>query len=142
MKLKTGINKYIVTKTQSEKNKYEDDYVTNTMGAFGYLQALACGTGALCRSITAWNTMSIVFLTSKTEFACTRFKDGLSRPVQNSTCYEDCAEYEYNSVVFRETLISTFGLICDRAWLVSFTQTMTMFGLALGVTGLGWLSDR
>ncbi|KAL0882692.1 hypothetical protein ABMA27_001115 [Loxostege sticticalis] len=112
------------------------------MGAFGYLQALACGTGALCRSITAWNTMSIVFLTSKTEFACTRFKDGLSRPVQNSTCYEDCAEYEYNSVVFRETLISTFGLICDRAWLVSFTQTMTMFGLALGVTGLGWLSDR
>ncbi|XP_028171108.1 solute carrier family 22 member 3-like [Ostrinia furnacalis] len=140
MKIKAGISRYIVT--QSKKETFEDDYVTKTMGAFGNYQSLVCSISVIARMISSCNIMSIVFLTSKTEFVCTRFKDGIRRLVQNSTCYDDCVQYKYNSLVFDETLISTFGLICDRAWLTSFTQTITMFGLAFGVAILGWCSDR
>lgn len=62
--------------------------------------------------------------------------------VQNGTCYEDCVEYEFYDHVLDETLVTEFNLICDDKWKAGFTQTILMFGLLVGVSLFGWISDR
>lgn len=129
-------------KEKEIKNNFEDDYVVKSMGAFGWWQARVCITMSLSRLIAMWNILSILFLTSTTEFVCKKFKDNSTFLVENSTCYEDCVEYDFTQNIKEKSLISNFGLICDRAWMASFTQTVLMFGLVVGISTFGWISDR
>ncbi|KAJ8733083.1 hypothetical protein PYW08_001381 [Mythimna loreyi] len=68
--------------------------------------------------------------------------DNATITAENSTCYNNCAEYKYFEDVFEKTLISEFGLICENSWKASFTQSMLMFGFLVGVSLFGWISDR
>lgn len=150
MKGLSGINKYRVTHTNNENNdKYQDDYVTKCMGSFGYWQAIMCFISSSIRFMVVWNIISIIFITPSTHFLCIKFKnttdddlESLISDVNNSTCYTNCDEYSYRNDVFEETLISQFGLVCENLWLKSFTQTILMFGLVIGVSTFGWISDR
>ncbi|XP_028171107.1 solute carrier family 22 member 3-like [Ostrinia furnacalis] len=143
MKIKKGIQSYVISKVKLEKDvKPEEDYVSKTIGNFGSYQAIVCPIAGISRLIVMWNVMCIVFLTPTTNFTCVKFKDNQIRNVTNSTCYADCIEYAYHSPVLEETLISSFGLICGNAWLASFTQTIAMLGLVIGVSVFGWISDR
>ncbi|XP_013184517.1 solute carrier family 22 member 15 [Amyelois transitella] len=142
MTKKHNITKYVVNKVTHD-SKRDDDYVVRSMGAFGVWQALICLLAAVTRVIAGWNIITIVYLTPKTHFICTEFENG-AEPLEviNTTCYDGCLKYEYENIIFESTLISEFDLICDRAWLASFTQSMLMFGLFLGVNFFGWVSDR
>lgn len=141
MKLNILRGRYNVEEPEAKEN-FEDDYVVKSMGAFGRWQAVAIMIVSLGRLIAMWNLLTILFLTPAAEFSCKRFKDKATIAVKNSTCYDDCLEYEFNKNVFEKTLISDFNLICDRAWMASFTQMVLMFGLVIGVTTFGWMSDR
>lgn len=132
----------IIDKSEKVESDFEDDYVVKSMGAAGKWQAIVCAIVASSRLIATWNMLAILFLTPTTEFKCIKFKDNVTVDVQNSTCYKNCEEYEYYQDVFETTLISEFGLICEKAWLASFTQTVLMLGLMLGVSIFGWISDR
>ncbi|KAJ8733088.1 hypothetical protein PYW08_001386 [Mythimna loreyi] len=113
------------------------------MGAFGRWQAIAVTVVATARLIAMWNILSILFLTPATEFVCIKFNhNNTTVLIKNSTCYTDCIEYEFDKMVFEETFISNFNLICERAWLASFTQMVLMFGLMTGIAVFGWISDR
>lgn len=127
---------------EPEQENFEDDYVVKSMGAFGSWQAIAVIVISLGRLIAMWNILSILFLTPATEFACKRLKDNTTIVIENSTCYEDCLEYEFSNNVFDNNLISDFDLICDRAWMASLTQMILMFGLVIGIAIFGWISDR
>ncbi|CAB3239596.1 unnamed protein product [Arctia plantaginis] len=123
---------------------FEDDYVVKSIGSIGRWQIIVCIIVASSRLIASWNMLAILFLTPTTEFKCIKFKDNYNETtdVQLSKCYENCEEYEYYQDVFESTLISQFGLICDRAWMASFTQTAMMLGLVCGISLFGWISDR
>lgn len=123
-------------------NEDKKDYIEKCIGAFGVWQLGICMISSMTRYTAISNMLSIIFLTPKTRFTCRLFKNNLKIEVKNSTCYEDCVKYEYSQDIFEETLISEFGLICDRAWLASFTQTILMLGFAVGVSIFGWISDR
>lgn len=121
---------------------FQDDYVVKCIGAFGVWQAIVCIVAAVIRSVAIWNMLSIIFLTPSTEFKCVKFNDSSVIDVENSTCYDNCAEYTFFEDVLEKTLISEFGLICADSWKVGFTQSMLMFGFLVGVSLFGWISDR
>lgn len=125
-----------------EDEDFEDDYLVKSMGAFGLYQFIFITIVAFTRFLGQWNTMAVIFITPDTKFSCVKFSNNATVEVKNNTCYKDCMEYEYVRDVFDETLITEFGLICDKAWLASFTQTVMMFGLLCGVSLFGWISDR
>lgn len=126
------------------KEKFADDYVVKSMGSIGRWQIIVCIVVASSRLIASWNMLAILFLTPTTEFKCIKFRDNYNETtnVELSKCYENCEEYEYYQDVFESTLISEFGLICERAWMASFTQTVMMLGLVCGISIFGWISDR
>lgn len=53
-----------------------------------------------------------------------------------------CDEPEWNKTVFTETLQTKYNLICDKKWLVSFTQSMLYVGTLLGALTFGILADK
>lgn len=122
------------------------DYIEECIGSFGRWQATICFTAAFTRLLAIWNIFSIIFLTPATDFTCIEFTEtSLKQYIHNDTssvCREDCVRYEYFSTTFNKTLISDFDLVCEDAWLASFTQTVLMFGVLLGVFVFGWISDR
>lgn len=140
--VKMNRNNLAGSETQSNGINTEEDYVAKCIGPFGQWQATVFIIAASTRFIAMWNVFAIVFLTPATEFSCVKFEGNATVEVQNSTCYESCIEYEFYETVFEKTLISEFGLICENAWLTSFTQTVLMFGVLVGAALLGWVSDR
>lgn len=119
----------------------EDDYLVKTIGAFGLWQAIWSAAVLFTRVIAMWNMMAIAFLTPVTDFECVEFSTNVNDEVKTNTCYDTCLRYNYSSVVGK-TVIEEFGLICQDAWLASFTQSILMFGLLVGVALFGWISDR
>ncbi|KAI5638690.1 sugar transporter domain-containing protein [Phthorimaea operculella] len=147
MRFKTLFNKLLdkVKNEDSEnqdKEEIEEDYVAKCMGSFGIYQAMVCTIAGLSRFIAMWNILSLIFITPQTDFICKQFPKNVSVEVQNSTCYDDCLKYEYHQAVFESTLISRFGLICDKAWIANFAQTALMLGVLVGSWFCGWISDR
>lgn len=120
----------------------ESDYIEETIGAVGLWQVLVCSTACLTRFLAMGNMTSVVFLTPITKFSCAEFQGEANVVAENMTCYKDCSKYVYHSDVMETTLISDFGLICERSWLASMTQTILMLGLVIGVSIFGWISDR
>ncbi|XP_053603749.1 solute carrier family 22 member 3-like [Plodia interpunctella] len=143
MKSKKNVKKYIVNQIIQDK-QCEDDYVTKCMGAFGIWQALVCLLVSITRVIAGWHIITIVYLTPNTDFVCVEFDNDKTDldEVKNNTCYDDCVKYAYNNTIFETTLTSEFELICGRSWMASFTQTILMLGLFMGVNLFGWISDR
>lgn len=145
-----GISKvYNLDREKSTKEIIDEegrDYIEECIGSFGRWQATVCLIAASTRLLAMWNIFSIIFLTPATDFSCTEFSEtSLTIYINNdssSVCHEDCAQYEYFSNIFNKTLISDFDLVCEDAWLASFTQTVLMFGVLLGVFLFGWISDR
>lgn len=149
-----GISKvYTIDREKSTKEIIDEDegrdYLEECIGSFGRWQATICFIAVSTRLLALWNIFSIIFLTPATDFSCTEFTETSSKHYidndmndSSSVCHEDCAQYEYFSNVFNKTLISDFDLVCEDAWLASFTQTVLMFGVLLGVFIFGWISDR
>ncbi|XP_053695418.1 organic cation transporter protein-like [Sabethes cyaneus] len=53
-----------------------------------------------------------------------------------------CSGYEFDSNVFGSTIISEFGLVCDKDHLNSIVEMCYLVGAALGSVGSGWISDQ
>ncbi|CAH0725401.1 unnamed protein product, partial [Brenthis ino] len=124
-----------------EESDSESDYIEDTIGAVGVWQVAVCATASLTRFLAMGNMTSVVFLTPVTKFTCVEFQNNATINT-DMTCYENCTKYDYHSQVMETTLISDFGLICEKSWLASLTQTILMLGLVIGVSLFGWMSDR
>ncbi|XP_062565328.1 organic cation transporter protein [Armigeres subalbatus] len=53
-----------------------------------------------------------------------------------------CRGYEFDSRIFGQTVITEFGLVCDRAQMMSIVEMCFLAGAALGAVGSGWISDQ
>ncbi|CAH2268513.1 solute carrier family 22 member 12-like [Pararge aegeria] len=128
-------------KVQFTPNKKEDAFAT-LIGHFGKWQFLVIVTVSLVKLSSAWVQMAIIFLTPNLVFWCKDFGDNSSRVGKNMTCYADCAEYGYDSAPFENTIITQWGLVCERTWMASFAQMVLQLGVLLGSVMFGFLSDR
>ncbi|XP_055542451.1 organic cation transporter protein-like [Wyeomyia smithii] len=53
-----------------------------------------------------------------------------------------CSGYEFDASVFGSTIISEFGLVCDKNHLNSIVEMCYLVGAALGSVTSGWISDQ
>ncbi|XP_058823470.1 organic cation transporter protein [Topomyia yanbarensis] len=53
-----------------------------------------------------------------------------------------CAGYEFDSSIFGQTIVSEFGLVCDREHMNSIVEMCFLAGAAMGSVGSGWISDQ
>ena len=57
-------------------------------------------------------------------------------------CNTNCTEYDYHFALFNETVISEFGLVCEKDNYSSFISSISLFGLFFGAISTGFASDR
>ena len=118
----------------------EADKMVKAIGELGRWQLmlwLLIATPVKISSV--WQMLGIIFIAPATTFMCSETK--LTNSTQMDTCYSDCVSYNFFSD-FENTIISQWELICDRAWLANFTQTMCMFGVLIGSMVFGYVADR
>ncbi|KAI5645893.1 sugar transporter domain-containing protein [Phthorimaea operculella] len=120
----------------------KDDSLSKLVGHFGRWQLLAITTICLIKFPTGWIQLEILFLTPKTTFRCVEFSSNKTAVGEVSTCYKDCARYEYDSSPMETSIISEWALICERQWLASFTQMLLQLGILIGSILFGFLADR
>ncbi|KAJ8711991.1 hypothetical protein PYW08_008945 [Mythimna loreyi] len=125
--------------TNSVKNL---DTFAQLLGDFGKWQFLVFCTISLVRLSSGWVQMAILFLTPNLTFWCKELSNNSTEEINNSTCYKDCTEYEYDTSPFESTIVSEWDLICERRWLASFNQMMLQVGILVGSTIFGFMSDR
>ncbi|XP_032513049.2 solute carrier family 22 member 13-like [Danaus plexippus] len=127
---------------ENGKNDNESDYLEDSIGVMGIWQIYVCVVAASTRFIGMGNMSIIVFLTPITDFICIEFEENTNITAEKMVCYNNCVKYEYKSVSMDQTIVTEFDLICEREWMASFAQSVIMFGLVIGVSLFGWISDR
>ncbi|PZC80099.1 hypothetical protein B5X24_HaOG215440 [Helicoverpa armigera] len=88
-----------------------------------------------CKIPVFWHVLSLLFLSPHMQFTC-----GNSGNFSNDQC--PCENPVWDKSVFTETMQTKYSIVCENAWLVSFSQSMLYFGLLLGALFFGFLSDR
>lgn len=53
-----------------------------------------------------------------------------------------CSSYKYDTTIWISTIIDEWNLVCGRAWLISWTQSLYMGGFIVSYLVFGYLSDR
>lgn len=117
----------------------KEDIFDKLLGHCGKWQLMVLLTISSVKLSSGWVQMAILFLTPNLSFWCTNTSVVL---VENNTCYDDCASYEYDPYPFDNTIISEWDLVCERRWLASFTQTILQLGILIGSIIFGFFSDR
>ncbi|KAA0188903.1 hypothetical protein HAZT_HAZT006270 [Hyalella azteca] len=62
--------------------------------------------------------------------------------VYNVTSTSPCRAWDYDTSVFRSTVVSEWDLVCDRSYLRSLVQSAFMMGIFVGSPVNGFLADR
>ncbi|XP_028166128.1 organic cation transporter protein-like [Ostrinia furnacalis] len=144
VKKSDGADVETVKKNDEDNNKDGEDkkdklYVA--IGEMGLWQGLLIFSLAVpCKISAAWQMTAIIFLAPKTQYRCLMRLNSTEDIVINE-CYSDCVEYSYITN-FDGSIITEFGLICDKAWLANLAQTMFMFGVLVGSMSFGFIADR
>ena len=120
-----------------ESEQAVQDPITKAIGAIGKWQLWMCFLIFLTRFPVAWHQMSIIFLAPPMDFSCADDEVWI-----NNQCFSNCSVYKYDNSIFEETIVSQWNLICEKAWLKNFTQTIFMLGILVGNMVFGHLADR
>lgn len=103
--------------------------VTELSGQFGRYQLWLCFIIFLNKFGIALHHMAIIFLAPPATYVCPN----------NATC---CDDPVYDKTLFTRTIVTEWGLICGKAWLAEFTQTLFQLGVLLGSIIYGMASDK
>ncbi|CAG9793178.1 unnamed protein product [Diatraea saccharalis] len=123
------------------EEKPVEDKLIQTIGEFGKWQFLLVLLLCVPAKLSAtWTLLGIIFLAPNTQFRCVE-RANSTRDISNNTCYSDCSKYDYVTD-FEITIISQWDLVCERAWMVNFSQTVLMIGVLLGSIFFGFVADR
>ncbi|KAL7738466.1 hypothetical protein ACLKA6_006774 [Drosophila palustris] len=82
-----------------------------------------------------WHTLAHIFLAAPTELSCKT--ENVTNP-----CSKDCDEKEFDTSIFKSTIITEWDLTCDHKFLASLSQSIVMMGIMFGSMFFGMISDR
>jgi OCT family organic cation transporter-like MFS transporter 4/5 len=54
----------------------------------------------------------------------------------------DCKSWSYDTSFYESSIITEWDLVCDKSWLVSFSQSSYMIGMMVSTILFGYLSDK
>ncbi|CAF4851591.1 unnamed protein product [Pieris macdunnoughi] len=103
--------------------------INNLIGNFGRYQLYLCLIVFTSKFGVAFHQMAILYLAPPVSYTCPN----------NKTC---CDNPVYDKSVFKRTIVMEWNLICEKAWLKDFTQTLFQFGVLSGSLLFGIASDR
>ncbi|KAJ8726743.1 hypothetical protein PYW08_015140 [Mythimna loreyi] len=81
-----------------------------------------------------WHVLNLIFLSPPMTFTC--------KESRNSEDQCPCDEPIWNRSVFEETMQTKYQIVCERSWLISFSQSMLYVGTLLGALLVGFMSDK
>jgi MFS family permease len=110
------------------------DIIEKSIGIFGRWHIAVCLIIFLVKFPIAWHQLSIVFLAPPVNFSC--------ESNMTDECSENCTKHIFDKTTFTETIITQWDLVCNRSYLASLAQTVTMLGILFGNMLFGYLSDR
>ncbi|XP_052840242.1 organic cation transporter protein [Drosophila gunungcola] len=111
------------------------DPIISQIGDFRRYQLFYFFLILLCKFGTGWHTLGHIFLAAPTPQSC------LTANVTDP-CSDECAETEFDTSVFRSTIITEWDLTCDHKQLASLSQSIVMLGVLLGSMIFGMFADR
>ncbi|XP_063823703.1 solute carrier family 22 member 1-like [Ostrinia nubilalis] len=76
-----------------------------------------------------WHVLNLIFLTPPMKYSC-----------EGGCPY--CPYLSWDRSVFSETMQTKFNLVCDKTWLVSFSNSISYVGTLIGSLLFGFLSDK
>lgn len=109
------------------------DIFEECTGQIGKWQIIAIILLSLIRTSISWHQLSIVFLAPAPNFQCTI--------PSIDKCSSSCPSHNFTFHENWETIITKWDLVCDNQYLVSLTQSVSMFGMLFGSVVIGFLSD-
>lgn len=114
-------------------NDVQSDPIIQSIGQIGRWQIFVCGVMFLLKFSVAWHQLAIIFLAPKTEFTCE------DETLQK--CDPNCLEYDHDTETFTNTIQMEWNIVCEKASLVSMSQTVFMLGILVGSILFGILAD-
>ncbi|XP_063363269.1 organic cation transporter protein-like [Cydia amplana] len=132
----------MVQRVSDPEKSVPEDTFSQLLGHFGKWQLIIFLSVFLIKFASGWVQMAILFLTPKVTYWCEEFPENFTGVIANGSCYKDCVKYGYDTSPMDSTIVSEWDLVCDRAWMASFTQMMLQFGILTGSIVYGFLSDR
>jgi len=149
----------------------EEVSVSDIIGSFGWFQLLVLLFSGLRELTVGYDAVvSSVILQPEENFLCAdkpetehRFSD---HEIKNSTqfglnetsgCYQSldghlladqsgqlisCKSWSFPHSNYRASLVTEWGLVCDRYWLVAFIETAYFFGFVTGNLMWGYYADK
>lgn len=87
-----------------------------------------------------WHVLNLIFLTPPMDYYCNSTSSDFNETSMKNYC--PCEDPWWDRSVFTETMQTKFNLVCEKQWLVSFSQSMTYLGSLIGSFLFGFLSDR
>ncbi|CAK1555150.1 unnamed protein product [Leptosia nina] len=103
--------------------------INNLIGSFGRYQLCLCLMVFASKFGVAFHQMAILYLAPPSPYTCP----------DNQSC---CENPIFDKRDFTRTIITEWKLICEKAWLKDFTQTLFQFGVLSGSFLFGVASDR
>lgn len=95
--------------------------------------------------ISAFHNIGIVFYAARNNFWCADLDRNLSEPERKmliNKCIPGCKQYDYDRSLYGTTVVTEFGLICDKAWFVSACASIYQVGYAFSSIIVGYSSDK
>lgn len=141
--MSVDVNKSDVKKNieAAEDGKVKKEKLYEAIGEMGPWQIFFMFLLAVpCKMSATWQMMGIIFLAPKTQYRCLSRRNFTEEMLINE-CFSDCDEYEYITE-FQDSIITRFGLICEKAWLANLAQMMLMMGVLVGSMVFGFIADR
>ncbi|RWS29104.1 organic cation transporter protein-like protein [Leptotrombidium deliense] len=96
---------------------------------------------------SAFHNLGLTLMAPTVDFQCvpsatSSFDNKTDKCLQHKEGYDSCVEFEYDKSFFQDTVVSEWDLVCDRAWMVSTTQSFYMVGMILSSLVCGQMSDK
>lgn len=113
------------------------DAIQKNIGPYGRYQFKLTLIIFTAKVSIAFYMIAIVFLAPKVSYTC---PDAVDSDQKTPVC--PCEKPVYDKSLFKSTIIMEWNLICDKKWLISFTQMIFQFGTLVGSLLFGTASDR
>lgn len=103
--------------------------LSDIIGDFGRYQFWLNVLLFFCKYGMAFQYLASSFLAPPMTYTC---------PSGEECCYDPV----FNTTEFSNTMQTQWNLICERAWLVGFSETIFKFGMSIGSLTFGMASDE
>ncbi|KAK0169034.1 hypothetical protein PV327_002783 [Microctonus hyperodae] len=134
---------------EDTKGDYKSlDPVQDAMGTMGKWQIISIIAILFVNFPPAWRQLSNGFLSpDKLQYTCVSpktasYSNNSCMAYVNDNITEECTQFKYDETIFQSTYISEWNLVCDKQYLASLIQTLTMLALLTGNMTFGVLADK